>query len=344
MITKIKKTIICRDIKSFTIDKSRNLTYTPKKGDIAIFEVLELGKHHTLQSETKRIMTIIEGDIIMAAFADRYATEQFEGYVPEKPTEILDILAAGGAVGVLKSKHDKFKYIPPTTVKLIGYAVDENGDIINTIYRESPEIPFNGKIPNNAKVILSIGSSMDSGKTTTAAYLARGLKTTGKNVAFIKLTGTCYTKDMDLVFDCGADATVDFTDAGFPSTYMCSKQQLLNLYQTLLHKLDASNPDYIIMEIADGLLQRETEFLLRDESFMSTIHNVIFSCGDSLAVFFGIDFLSKLNVRLAALSGVFTMSPLLIQEVKDRTTIPVLTIDELMTGDSVDCFIKEYAN
>lgn len=145
---------------------------------------------------------------------------------------------------------------------------------------------------------------------------------------------------MDLVFDCGADATVDFTDAGFPSTYMCSKQQLLNLYQTLLHKLEASNPDYIIMEIADGLLQRETEFLLRDESFMNTIHNIIFSCGDSLAVFFGIDFLSKLNVKPAALSGVFTMSPLLIQEVKDRTTIPVLTIDELMTGDYVDCFIK----
>ena len=55
-------------------------------------------------------------------------------------------------------------------------------------------------------------------------------------------------------------------------------------------------------------------------------------------------FLSKLNVTPAALSGVFTMSPLLIQEVKDRTTIPVFTIDELMTGDSVDCFINEYAN
>jgi hypothetical protein len=344
MISKTKKTIICKDIKHFNIDSSRNKTYTPKKGDTAVFEVLELGKHRSLQSETKRIMTIVEGDIIMAAFANRYATEQFEGYVPDEPTEFLDILGAGGAIGILKSKHDNFKHIPATQVRLIGYVVDELGEIINTVHRSSSEITFNATVPNNAKVILSIGSSMDSGKTTTAAYLARGLKTTDKNVAFIKLTGTCYTKDMDLVYDCGADTTVDFTDAGFPSTYMCEKQELLNLYQTLLHKLAPSKPDYIVMEIADGLLQRETEFLLRDKDFMSTIDNIIFSCGDSLAVFFGIDFLSKLGVKPAALSGVFTMSPLLIQEVKDRTNIPVLTIDEIMTGQHLDCFTREYAN
>ncbi len=344
MISKIKKTIICREIKNFNIDKSQNDTYTPKTGDVAVFEVLTLGKHYTLQSESKRIMTIVEGDLIMAAFANRYATEQFEGYVPDKPTEILDILAAGGAIGILKSKHANFKHIPATRVKLVGYAVDEEGKIINTVYLASKEIIFNGKVPNNAKVILSIGSSMDSGKTTTAAYLARGLKTTGKNVAFIKLTGTCFTKDMDLVFDCGADTTVDFTDAGFPSTYMCAKQALLNLYQTLLHKLEPSKPDFIVMEIADGLLQRETEFLLRDTAFMGTIDKIIFSCGDSLAVFYGIDFLSKLGVKPSVLSGVFTMSPLLIQEVEDRTNIPVLTIEELMTGESIDCFTKENAN
>jgi len=168
-------------------------------GDIAVFEVLTLGKHYTLQSDSKRIITIVEGDIIMAAFANRYATEQFEGYVPEKPTEILDILGAGGAVGILKSKHAAFKHIPATQIRLIGYAVDETGKVINTIHRENKVVTFNATVPNDAKVILSIGSSMDSGKTTTAAYLARGLKTTGKRVAFIKLTGTSYTKDMDLV-------------------------------------------------------------------------------------------------------------------------------------------------
>ncbi len=345
MLSKIKKTIICRNIHDFSIDNRRNLSYTPKKGDVAVFEVLEIGKHRAIQSDSKRIMTIIEGDLIMAAFGERYATEQFEGYLPETPTEILDILGAGGAIGVLKSKHDHFKHIPTTSVRLVGYAVDASGDIINTIYRDTAEIPFTGKVPNQAKVILSIGSSMDSGKTTSAAYLARGLKTTGRNVAFIKLTGTSYTKDMDLVYDCGADRTVDFTEAGYPSTYMCSKEQMLNLYQTLLQALEPAAPDYIVMEIADGLLQRETEFLLREPRFMQTISNVIFSCGDSLGIFFGIEFLSKLSVKPSALSGVFTMSPLLVKEVQDRTDIPVVTIDELkIGGEAIAHFTREYAH
>ncbi|OYU83389.1 MAG: hypothetical protein CFE24_11610 [Flavobacterium sp. BFFFF2] len=344
MQSKIKKTIICKDITDFAIDRSRNLTYTPKKGDIAIFEVIAIGKHHTLQSDSKRIMTIVEGDIIMAAFANRYATEQFEGYVPSEPTQLLDILGAGGAIGVLKSKHANFKHIPATQVKLVGYAVDQDGAIINSIYYKTPKVSFNQTVPNEAKVILSIGSSMDSGKTTTAAFLARGLSESGKKVAFIKLTGTCYTKDMDLVYDCGAQAAVDFTSAGFPSTYMCEKEELLDLYQTLLQLLASSKPDFIVMEIADGLLQRETEFLLRDQSFMNTISEVILSCGDSLAVFYGIEFLKNLGIQPAALSGVFTMSPLLIQEVVERSSIPVMTIDELMTSKVLAYFDPTYAN
>ena len=340
----IKKTIICKEIQGYTVNEALKATYIPKKGDVALFEVLEIGKHSTIQSSAKRIMKIIEGDVIMAAFAERYATEQFEGYLPTEPTEILDILGAGGAIGIVKSKHDNFKHIPPTKVRLIGYLMNEKGQQINTIYSTLPKAEFNGVLPSNSKVILSIGSSMDSGKTTTAAFLARGLKTTGKKVAFIKLTGTCYTKDMDLVYDCGADVTVDFSDAGFPSTYMCEKSDLLNLYQTLLNKLQSHNPDYIVMEIADGVLQRETEFLLRDTAFMKTIDKVIFSCGDSLAAFYGIDFLSQLNITPVALSGVFTMSPLLIQEVKDRTSIPVLTIDELKSGEAIHHFTVDYVH
>ena len=182
---------------------------------------------------------------------------------------------------------------------------------------------------------------MDSGKTTSAAYLARGLKTTGKKVAFIKLTGTCYTKDKDFVFDCGADITLDFTDGGYPSTYMCSKEEILDLYQTLLNMLELENPDYIVMEIADGLLERETDFLLRDTAFMQTIHSMIFSCGDSLGVFYGLQLLEQFGVKPAVICGRFTMSPLLIREVKAKISIPTLDIDQLAGGEFVHLFDKQ---
>jgi hypothetical protein len=87
------------------------------------------------------------------------------------------------------------------------------------------------------------------------------------------------------------------------------------------------------MEIADGLFQRETSFLLEDKSLMNTIHNVVFSCGDSLSVMAGLQVLNQWGIQPCMVSGRFTMSPLLITEVQDRMKVPVHTIDEIMTGE-----------
>ncbi|MEO8146913.1 MAG: hypothetical protein ABI723_04705 [Bacteroidia bacterium] len=337
---KIKKTIVTKDIDKYTLVASLNKTYNPIAGDAAIFEIIEPGKHITVQSDSKRNVAIFPGDYIMAAFADRYATSQFEGYVPETPQDVYHILGAGGAIGIVKSKNYALKDIEPTTLKLVGYCCDENGKVLNTKFYKKQLSEFNASVPFETKIVLSVGSTMDSGKTTTAAFVARGLKTTGKKVAFIKFTGTCYTKDKDFVLDCGADVAVDFSDMGFPSTFMCSKKDLLNLYQSLINSLVKERPDYIVMEIADGLLQRETNFLLKSKEFMSTIHSVVFSCGDSLSAFYGIQLLKEFGVTPAFISGLFTMSPLLIEEVKQNCSVPVLTIDELMTGEFNHLFIN----
>lgn len=335
---RIKKTIVCKDIDEYRIDSDICDTFIPQAGDVAIFEILEIGYHTTLQSVSKLRVFLVEGDYIMAGFGNRYASEQFEGYIPDKVKKKLDILAIGGVIGVVKSKHTLLKYIEPTKVRLIGYVVDETGKVINTKNYSVKRIPFTGVVPNTAIVILSVGSTMDSGKTTAAAFCTRGLKTTGKKVAYIKLTGTIHTKDKDFVYDCGADVTLDFSDVGFPSTYMCDKEEILDLYQTLLVMLEREKPDYIVIEIADGLIERETDFLLRSKRFMSTIDHVIFSGNDSLAVFFGIEHLGKLGISVAAVSGRFSMSPLLIEEVKLKTTVPVLTIEELMSGEYIKLF------
>jgi hypothetical protein len=335
---RIKKTISCAGINYQKIDAHHNAIYTPKIGDVALFEVLEIGKHKTVQSDSKRNVTILPGDKILASFGHRYATSQFEGYIPNEPTQVLDILGAGGAIGLVKSKNADFDDIEPTRLKLLGYAIDESEKIVNTVYHGMSKSDFTGTLPGKSKVILSIGSTMDSGKTTTAAFLSRGIALAEKKVAFIKLTGTCYTKDKDLVYDCGAQMAIDFLDAGYPSTFMLSKEELLDLYQTLLDKLDVFNPDYIVMEIADGILQRETEMLLRDKRFMSTIHEVVLSCGDSLAAFYGISFLEKIDKKPIAIAGLFTKSPLLIEEVELRSKIPVLDLNKLSNPKIIRVF------
>lgn len=326
----IKKTIVTRFVSDYILNTQIANTHKMQAGDLAVFEIIELGKHETAQMVDGKNRSIFPGDYLMAAFADRYATSQYEGYVPEGPMDVYHILGAGGAIGIVKSKNYALKDIEPTLVKLVGYCCDSSGKVINTKFYNRERKSFRGDV--KPKVVLSIGSTMDSGKTTTAAFTARGLMMGGHRVGFIKLTGTCYTRDREFVYDCGAHVVTDFSDMGYPSTFMCSKEDILDIYQSLIDSLAGENLEYIVMEIADGLMQRETMFLLQDKAFMSTIHKVIFSCGDSLGAFYGVQLLREWGIEVAAISGRFTMSPLLIQEVHDHIKIPVFTIDEVMTG------------
>jgi hypothetical protein len=337
---KIKKSVVSRGIVEYYINKEIVDTYKMKAGDLALFEVLELGKHESIQMTDGKNHAIFPGDQLVGAFADRYASAQFEGYVPEGPLPQYSIIGGGGIIGTVRTKHASLEEIEPTSVRLIGYCCDENG-VINTKFYNKKISHFRGDTPS--KVILSIGATMDSGKTTTAAFTARGLAMGGYKVAFIKLTGSCYIKDKEFVADCGADISLDFSDMGFPSTYMCSKEEILDIYQSLLDQLAHENPDFIVMEIADGLIQRETLFLLNDQAFMNTIDKVIFSCGDSLSALYGIQLLRKWGIELTAISGRFTMSPLLIQEVQQHTDVPLYTIQDVMTGMYNYLFTNEMA-
>lgn len=330
MNRKIKKAYICRQVISWGIRKEIPVHYQPRAGDVGFFEILSIGKHRHVQGESKRNISLIEGDIIMAAFGNRYATGQFEGYVPDKISGDLDILGGGGTVGVVTTLHKNYEDIGPTKIRLVALAVDTDDSVINTKKVMQKELkPFTGIAAATTKVVLSLGSSMDSGKTTTAAYMVHGLKKAGFNVAYIKLTGTVYSKDTDLAWDMGADAVADFADYGFPSTYLCTEEELLSLYETLVSKSLNVRPDYVIIEIADGLYQQETKMLLTNSRFISTIDSVVFSAGDSLSAVNGVQLLSQWGIHTLFISGLLTASPLLLKEVQAYTNVPVLTIEEL---------------
>lgn len=326
---KLKRSIICKGVQEYNLDETIIRTYIPKAGDVAVFEVLEIGKHDSIQSTNGNNAYIFPGDRIMMAFGNRYATGQFEGYVPGTYLEKYQILGKGGAVGELKSMNVKLNDIGATDVKLIGYATDIDGKVINTKYLDDAEVAFDELKIRLPKIILSIGSSMDSGKTTTAGYLCRGIMLANKRAAFIKLTGTVFSKDKSFVRDCGAELAVDFSNAGFPSTYMCGEQELLDLYEYLLQLTASVEPEYIVVEIADGLLQRETAMLLNNKNFMKTVSGVVFSCGDSLSALSGVKILEDLNQKILGICGLFTVSPLLVNEVKANSTYPVFTLSEL---------------
>lgn len=337
METAIKTSFICREISGYRIDQYAVRRHTLQAGDVGLFEILSIGKHTMLQTSDKTNKTLMPGDRILMAFGNRYATEQLEGYVPDAPLEEYHMLGQGGIVGKIASMHKQLKGGGPTRLRLVGLAVDEYGDVKNTRHELSlPGPMFSSSSP---KVVLSVGSSMDSGKTTSAAYLVHGLKQGGHRVAFIKLTGTAFTKDADLVRDLGADLSIDFTELGYPSTYLCSREELLSLYHHLLQRCMEIRPDYIVIEIADGILQRETAALLTWKRFTSTIHHLLFSCGDSLSALGGVNLLRSWGLQPSAISGMITTSPLLVREAVEATGLPALTLDQLRSSQIAESLL-----
>jgi len=142
--------------------------------------------------------------------------------------------------------------------------------------------------------------------------------------------------------DRGAHYATDFSEFGYPSTYLLDKTSLLNLYQSLVNQAyQESGAEYIVMEIADGLLQRETAMLLENKAFRSTIYATLFSAGDSLGVLSGLQILEAWGIRPFAVSGLFTASDLLIREVQDRIRVPVLRLCDLVTSKATDLVIPQ---
>ena len=329
----LKKTVICKGLTDYKINRKIKKVYMPAAGDLAVFKIIEIGKHSSVQGVNGNNCYIFPGDYIMAAFGNRYATDQFEGYVPTSFQRRYQILGKGGAIGTIASMHAKLEDKGTTEVQLIGYVTDKEGQVINSKYLNQEPKVFNKNAPRNYDIILSLGAAMDSGKTTSAAFLCRGLRAAKKKVAYVKLTGTVYTKDRHFARDCGAHRSVDFSNFGFPSTYMCSLPELLNLHESLLALTEEISPDYVVIEIADGLLQRETKMLLENRAFMNQVSQVIFSAGDSLGVLSGLNILRDLGAAPFAVSGLFTASPLLVNEVENTINIPVLTLDKLSHPD-----------
>jgi hypothetical protein len=306
------------------------LPHAPRVGDLALHRVLSLGKHTRMDSREGRPLHLFPGDLVATVFGNRYATDQYEGFVPP-PREQYHMLSIGGVCGMVSTKNDSMP--DPTVLEFAGYAVDRQDQVVNLRqHRLEPLRDVADTAPASFKTLLSVGASMNSGKTTTAAMAIRGLARAGRTVVAAKLTGTAAVRDVQFMRDAGAAAVLDFTDYGCPSTSLTSLRKLLRLTRTLRSHLTAGRPDYVVYEVADGIFQRETALLLSCEEFRATIDHVLFSAPDALAAESGQRTLGRLGFDLIGFSGPISASDLGRQEVQRATGRPCLSSRELSEG------------
>lgn len=304
------------------------LTRAPRAHDVLIARVVELNRHTGIELDSGRKSRFFPGDVLALVFGHRYATRQFLGDVPPLMRR-YHILSQGGVCGRVLSAPSKFS--EPTLVEPLGYWSDQ-GRIANL--RDYAPQPISDA--PRVRTILVVGSSMDAGKSTTAASLVRGLTHAGRVVHAGKLTGTACVKDLNLMADAGAVQTLDFSQAGFASTSQESRESIEQLCETIRSRLSAGGPDYLVLEIADGLTQRETRYVLDYFTQKGLVDDVALAVHDALAAPTCIDFLQReWDLQPIFVSGVATLSPLSTGELEAVCPFPCLSAGELQHPEVV---------
>ena len=298
---------------------------SPSPGDLVLARVDAIGYHSALQLPDGRRKRLFVGDEIVVVYGNRYAPNQFEAVVP-RTLGPCQLVAAGGVAGKVLSGHASITKNPTQITPLCLLAGSHGGPANLRDYA----LPGVERIPSPHPTVVAVaGTSMDSGKTETCAFLVRGLTAAGLKVAYAKITGTGAGGDTWLLRDAGAQPVLDFTDAGLVSTYLAPEDEIRRAFVTLVAHLSRTRVSAIVLEIADGVLQGETARLLTSPVFRETVGGVVFTACDAMGAVAGQGWLRARNLPLVALSGVMTSSPLQRVEATRTTGLPVFSRQDL---------------
>ena len=305
----------------------------PKSGDCLLATVDRIGKQQRIELPNGRRARIFPGDEIVVCYGNRYAPDQFEAVVGDDLSG-CDLVAAGGIAATEICRHERM--LEPTRILPIGLIGDSRGRVVN-VADHAIEVKGAGQpIPT----IIVAGTSMNAGKTFTAASLVRGFRNAGFKVAGIKATGTGSGGDLWYMSDMGAHRVLDFTDAGLASTYKAPTRAIEEAVFGLIDHASEINCQIAIVEIADGLQHEETAILLGSEGLRRRCLGVVFAAYDALGAKAGTEMLMEMGHKTFAVSGQLTRSPLAIRETVMSTGLPVLSPLELQAGALCDSILE----
>ena len=301
-------------------------------GDLVVGRVQHIGSHKRIQLAEGRASQLYPGDIVVLACGDRYAPDQFEG-LAELDASGSDMLAGGGVLGRMRHRHARMS--APTRVAPLGLLADASGRAINLADHALDPADR----PAALTVIGAVGASMNSGKTTAVASLAHGMTRAGYRVAALKATGTGAFGDFNAYVDTGARYVADFTDVGMASTYRQPLERIEAGLDTLLAHAGRAGCEVAIVELADGVFQRETAGLLKKTSIRDGFAGVIFAAPDALAAAGGHAALRAMGIEPAVMTGMVSCSPLGAAEAEAATGIRVITREMLCDPVEADAIL-----
>ena len=239
----------CSDLWQLPFDVSRIDRSRWAPGDLVVGEVT--GERHRLyrcETKTGRMAELVRGYRVVGALGVRCATLEGVGdWRAVGPERELDALTGAGLLGKATSTS-------PMLPDLMGLIYRGH------VCRDQRKVTMSDFVPAieaealNVAVVLIIGTSMSAGKTASGQVIIRELKALGCRVTAAKLTGAARYRDILCYRDAGADAILDFVDAGLPST-VCSAARFDAALGHLAARINATHPDVLVAEAGASPLE-----------------------------------------------------------------------------------------
>lgn len=303
---------LCRHLLPGTL-RAMAVGVAPADGDLAVAEVLAIGRHPSLELASGRRAELEVGDRIVVTVGRVYAPLEFSGEVPAGLDDCA-LLSASGAAGIVTGASPG---AAPTRLRLLGLVVDADGQVLN-LARLRPAVAA----PEEALRIAVVSCARGCHATKVTAALVRGFARGGIDVGVAKPTGAADAAERWRFLDAGATAAVDVVDAGRLCSADLDTSDLVGVTTTLLGALNG-NPA-VLLRIAGGLARRDTRALLMAPALAGRIHGVVLAAADALSAIEGARRIAEAGLPLLAVSGAICRSPLAMAEARSGLDCPVV--------------------
>jgi len=294
------------------------------EGSVVIVKALEENPAYgSLELLSGRMSKVIEDDILACTLGERKASRGFFGYIPDdiEVGDGLNILNYGGVIG--KSISGNPELGNPIAVEVLGQAMifpTFNERIGKAANINENSIPWKKELEYSVPLIMVSASSMDSGKTTAACELIKGLTAEGYKVGGAKLTGVSLMKDTLNMVDYGAIKALNFNDTGVVST---TRHNTNNLSKGIIHELNKSEIDCIILELGDGILgSYGVKSILNDDQIMKFVKAHVVCANDQVAAWGVKKLFEDMGLKITVISGRVTDNAVGVEYIMEELDLP----------------------
>ena len=293
------------------------------EGDVVLVRVREVNTAYpTVETPEVNEVVLERGQLVVGVLGNRKALRGFSGKPPLylHRGASMHLLNKGGVMGECTAFNRDLGW--PAAVDYVG-TVARDGRALNL--RDDALAFVEGELPT-VPVILVMGTCMNSGKTTVCKQILRMFSEKGFTVHAGKVAGVACLQDTQGMREAGAKKVLSFMDFGLPST--TEVDDLAKVARSLVHHLAEGRPDFIILEMGDGILGGyQVASVFDDQEFMGISVCTMLCANDLMGVWGAVQWMNQHGKvpqarRPALISGPVTDSGEGIRYIEDHWGIP----------------------